>query len=101
MPHKEMTRQKARLWTRTPLTTGPDPAQASTGGPATHDGERLWTQAEAAEYLCVSQRYLRASSCPKILLPGTGTHGKPLVRYNPADVRGWAEQRRATRRFGP
>ena len=101
MPDSEVTRRKTRLWTMTPKAIGPDPTQSAAEGPASHDGERLWTQAEAAEYLCVSQRYLRASSCPKILLPGTGTRGKPLVRYSAADVRGWAAQRRATRRFGP
>jgi hypothetical protein len=60
----------------------------------------LWTQMEAATYLHVSPRYLRASACPKILLPGTGTKGKPLVRYDPVDVRTWADRRRAKRRFG-
>jgi hypothetical protein len=101
MPRTEMTRQKARIWTASPPASASDPSHAAHAQPATRHSEGLWTQAEAAEYLCVSQRYLRASSCPKILLPGTGMRGKPLVRYSPADVRGWAEQRRATKRFGP
>jgi len=61
--------------------------------------DRLWTQAEAARYLHVSPRYLRASSCPKVLLPGTGARGRALVRYDPARVRAWAAQRETLRRF--
>ena len=52
--------------------------------------ERLWTQKEAAAFLSVTTRYLRDSSCPKILLPGNGKKGQPVVRYDPADVRAWA-----------
>lgn len=62
-------------------------------------GERLWTQHEAATYLGVSERYLRASDCPKLLLPGTGPKRKPLVRYAPVDVRAWADGYRVTRRY--
>jgi hypothetical protein len=51
--------------------------------------DRLWTQREAAHFLGVSARYLRDSSCPKILLPGNGEKGQPLVRYDPAEVRAW------------
>lgn len=51
---------------------------------------RLWKQREAATYLGVTARYLRDSSCPKILLPGNGTKGQPIVRYDPAEVREWA-----------
>jgi hypothetical protein len=54
--------------------------------------DRLWTQAEAAQYLCVSARYLRDCGCPKVLLPGNGPKGQPLVRYEPADVKAWAEK---------
>lgn len=52
----------------------------------------LWTQAEAAKYLGVSVRYLRDSACPKVLLPGNGGRGQPLVRYNPVDVMVWAKR---------
>lgn len=52
--------------------------------------EHLWTQREAADFLSVTPRYLRESSCPKILLPGNGVKGQPLVRYDPDDVRAWA-----------
>lgn len=53
---------------------------------------QLWTQKEAAAFLHVSARYLRESGCPKILLPGTGTRGQPLVRYDPRAVWEWAER---------
>lgn len=59
---------------------------------------QLWTQRTAAKFLCVSPRYLRKSSCPKILLQGTGIAGKPLVRYDPESVRQWAQSQRSDRR---
>ncbi|HKW09486.1 MAG TPA: hypothetical protein VJO33_03850, partial [Gemmatimonadaceae bacterium] len=52
--------------------------------------ERLWTQKEAAAFLHVTTRYLRDSNCPKLLLPGNGKAGQPVVRYDPAVVREWA-----------
>jgi hypothetical protein len=52
--------------------------------------ERLWTQREAAAYLGVTPRYLRDSSCPKMLLPGNGKKHQPMVRYEPAEVKAWA-----------
>ena len=55
--------------------------------------EPLWTQKQAALYLAVSVRYLRESSCPKVFLPGNGERGKPLVRYEPGDVREWWQAR--------
>jgi hypothetical protein len=54
--------------------------------------DHLWSQKEAAYFLGVSTRYLRESSCPKVLLPGTGEKGQPLVRYEPAAVRQWYAQ---------
>lgn len=57
-------------------------------------GDELLTQREAAALLRVSVAYLRASSCPKILLPGRGDRGKPLVRYLRSDVLAWAIKRR-------
>lgn len=53
--------------------------------------DRLWTQPEAAAYLGVSARYLRESGCPKVLLPGNGPKGQPIVRYRPADVDAWVQ----------
>lgn len=54
----------------------------------------LWTQREAAARLKVSVSWLRASSCPKRLLPGNGKAGKPIVRYDPVEVEEWSLQRR-------
>jgi hypothetical protein len=54
--------------------------------------DRCWTQKEAALFLSVSTRYLRDSDCPKLLLPGNGKAGQPIVRYDPADVKAWTER---------
>jgi hypothetical protein len=51
------------------------------------------TQKEAAKLLRVSVAYLRASNCPKHLLPGNGAQGKPLVRYRRSDVITWSLSR--------
>ena len=56
--------------------------------------DRLWNAREAATYLGVSPRYLRESSCPKLLLDGGGSRGRSVVRYVPDDVKTWALQRR-------
>jgi hypothetical protein len=56
--------------------------------------DRYLTQKQAAEVLQVSVSYLRASSCPKVLLPGNGRRGKPLVRYRVSDLVSWADSRR-------
>ena len=65
----------------------------SAGGKEGVPPASLWTQREAAAYLHVTPRYLRDSSCPKILLPGNGPHGRPIVRYEPRAVRHWIAQR--------
>ncbi len=54
--------------------------------------DRLWTVEMTAAYLHVSERYLRESSCPRVLLPGNGTAGTPLVRFDPAEVKDWEQQ---------
>jgi hypothetical protein len=54
--------------------------------------EGLVSQKEAAVFLHVSQSYLRASSCPKVLLPGNGPKDRPLVRYRLSEVAIWSEQ---------
>jgi hypothetical protein len=51
------------------------------------------TQKEAAHLLRVSVSYLRASSCPKHLLPGNGRKGKELVRYRRDEVLAWGAAR--------
>lgn len=52
--------------------------------------DELLTQKEAAALLRVGVSYLRASDCPKVLLPPARGR-RPLVRYRRADVMGWAE----------
>jgi hypothetical protein len=54
--------------------------------------ERLVSQKQAAAFLHVSQTYLRASSCPKVLLPGNGPKDRHLVRYRLTEVAAWSEQ---------
>lgn len=52
--------------------------------------DRLWTQKEAAAYLGVSVSYIRASTCPKALLPSQGKrNARPLVRYRRQEVEDW------------
>lgn len=52
--------------------------------------DTLWTQRQAAEFLNVTTRYLRDSSCPRVALPSNVVGGKPRLRYDPAAVRAWA-----------
>jgi hypothetical protein len=54
------------------------------------------TQREAARLLRVSASYLRASSCPKHLLPGNGPRGRPLVRYLREELLAWGSARALT-----
>ena len=49
----------------------------------------LLRQREAALYCGVSVSYLRASRCPKVLLPGHGPKGRPVVRYDPDALDRW------------
>jgi hypothetical protein len=51
------------------------------------------TQKEAAGLLRVSQSWLRASECPKVLLPGNGPKRRNLVRYRMSDIERWPEER--------
>jgi hypothetical protein len=51
------------------------------------------TQKEAASLLRVSVSYLRASSCPKQLLPGNGPRGRQVVRYLRDEVLAWGAAR--------
>lgn len=55
-----------------------------------HGFEPLWTVLQAAAYLNVSERYMRDTDCPRVLLPGNGEKCQPLVRYIPVVVRDWA-----------
>jgi hypothetical protein len=51
----------------------------------------LWTQRQAAAYLGVSQRYLRDSSCPKLLLPGNGPNRLEQIAVLMPQTRRWPE----------
>lgn len=62
----------------------------------------LLTQKEAAAYLRVSVSWLRASDCPKVLLPQpmtprasrrveAGKPLRPLLRYRREDLDAWAD----------
>jgi hypothetical protein len=54
-------------------------------------GDELLTQRNAAELLKVSVSYLRASDCPKMLLPGNGPKARPIVRYRRSEILAWCE----------
>jgi hypothetical protein len=62
--------------------------------------EPLWTPKRTAEYLGMSERWLRCSSVPKVVLPGRRTPGKRArrtVRYLPSQVRAWVERQLTSR----
>jgi hypothetical protein len=54
------------------------------------------TQREAADLLRVSVSYLRASNCPKHLLPGNGPKRRDLVRYRRDELLAWGSARALT-----
>lgn len=54
-------------------------------------GERLMRQKQAAAMLDVSVSYLRASDCPKVLLPSSSGK-RSLVRYRESELLAWAEK---------
>lgn len=62
--------------------------------------EPLMRQKEAAAFLGVSVNWLRASDCPKVLLPGQGVKGHPVIRYNRADLLEWRESWSTKQRAG-
>ena len=53
------------------------------------------TQKAAARLLGVSASWLRASSAPKLLLPGNGPRGQPLLRYGRTALLEWAGARQS------
>lgn len=55
--------------------------------------EPLWTKRELAEYLGVAVRAVERMPIPRVTLPGRGR--KPIVRYDPAQVRAWIDARRS------
>lgn len=56
--------------------------------------DRLLRQREAANLLGVSVSYLRASTCPRVLLPSNGRGSKPFLRYRATELLAWACARR-------
>lgn len=79
-----------------PCSNGGNTApQWSKGAPAVLSADAsVLTQREAAHLARVSVSYLRASRCPKILLPGRGR--RPMVRYRRADVLAWLDAHRSS-----
>jgi hypothetical protein len=73
---------------RTTLVSNPAPVLGHGAEPAP-----ILSQKEAAALLRVSVSFLRASSCPKHLLPGNGLRQKPLVRYLRSEVLDWFSAR--------
>jgi hypothetical protein len=57
--------------------------------------DRLLRQREAAGFLGVSVSYLRASTCPRLLLPSNGRGSKPFLRYRLSELLAWATAKRA------
>jgi hypothetical protein len=55
--------------------------------------EPLWTKRELADYLGVTVRAVERMPIPRVTLPGRGR--KPIVRYDPAQVRAWIDARRS------
>jgi len=55
--------------------------------------ESLWTKRELAAYLGVTVRAVERMPIPRVALPGRGK--KPIVRYDPAQVRAWVDAMRS------
>lgn len=56
--------------------------------------EALWTARQTAEFLGLTERTLRRISVPRVAIyahPGA----RPIVRYDPAEVRAWVEARKS------
>jgi hypothetical protein len=87
--HRRPCKVPPRRATTRPATTTKRPALVNAVTPIVVYA--LWTQEQAAFYAAVSPRYLRESCCPKVLLPGNGPKGEPLVRYKPEDVMRWVD----------
>lgn len=63
--------------------------------------EHLWLQSEAAAYLRVSETYIRKSALKKRFLPSLKPGGRPMLRYDPDEVRAFGREReRKLRRVG-
>jgi hypothetical protein len=81
-------RSSGRERTLKPEASGSPAAYRSESTPPS---DELLTQPRAAELLKVSVSYLRASDCPKVLLPSNGQKSRPIVRYRRSEVLAWCE----------
>lgn len=53
-----------------------------------------WEVAHAAAFCTVSESFIYRSDCPRIEKHGQrDVKGKPMVRFNPADVKQWNARR--------
>lgn len=55
--------------------------------------ERLWTKRDVAEYLGVNVRTVERMAIPRVSMRITGR--RPVVRYDPAQVKEWVDARRS------
>jgi hypothetical protein len=60
----------------------------------TTPAEGLWDAKQTRAFLKVSERtWRRLRGIPRVLLPGIGE--RPIVRYDPAEVRAWVRSRQS------
>ena len=55
--------------------------------------ERLWNRREVAEYLGVTPKSVSRLSIPRVTIQGRGE--RPMVRYDPAEVKAWVAARKS------
>lgn len=55
--------------------------------------ESLWTKHELAAFLGVDVRTVENMPVPRVELPGRGK--KPIVRFDPVQVRAWLDAKRS------
>lgn len=55
--------------------------------------ESLWTKRELADFLGLTVRAVERMPVPRVELPGRGK--KPIVRYDPVQVRAWVDAKRS------
>lgn len=56
--------------------------------------ESLWSKRELAEFLGVSVRAVERMAIPRVALRTIGSK-KPIVRYDPEQVRAWLDAQRS------
>lgn len=57
--------------------------------------ESLWTKRQVAEYLNINVRSVERLRIPRVAMPMTGK--RPVVRFDPVDVRAWVDRQRTSR----